>query len=126
MKGDTVLDPFGGLQTTTKASMLLGRHSIGYEIDKGLMGLISANIETAPTLNHLIEGRLLRHTNFTKNRDCKYYNSNLRCNVVTRYETDIRLQVIKSIDKTETTDHLQYNVDYKPLNNILITNQQKQ
>lgn len=119
MKGDTVLDPFGGLQTTTKASMLLGRHSIGYEIDKGLMGLISANIESVPTLNHLIEGRLLRHTNFTKNRDCKYHNSNLRCNVVTRYETDIRLQVIKSIDKAETTDHLQYNVEYEPLNNIM-------
>ena len=114
MKGDTVLDPFGGLQTTSKAAMLLGRHSVGYEIDKGLEGLIRANLESVPTLNHLEHGRLLRHIDFIKDRECKYHNSNLKCNVVTNYETDIRLQVIKSISRIEG-DNLEYQVEYEPL-----------
>ena len=114
MKGDTVLDPFGGLQTTSKAAMLLGRHSIGYEIDRGLEPLIRANIETVPTYNHLAHGRLLRHLDFIKNRECKYHNCNLNCNVVSNYETDIRLDVIKSIKNNEG-DSLQYTVSYEPL-----------
>ena len=114
MKDDTVLDPFGGLQTTTKAAMLLGRHSIGYELDKLLKPLIMVNLESAPSLNHLAHGRLLRHLDFIKNRECKYYNSNLNCNVVSNYETDIRLDVIKSIKNNEG-DSLQYTVSYEPL-----------
>ena len=114
MKGDKVLDPFGGLQTTTTAAMLLGRNSIGYEIDKGLEPLIRSNLESAPTLNHLIEGRLIRHREYSKQRECKHHNSNLKCNVVTSYETDIRLDVIKSIKNVEG-DNLQYQVTYEPL-----------
>jgi DNA modification methylase len=114
IKGDTVLDPFGGLQTTSKAAMLLGRHSIGYELDKLLKPLIMVNLESAPTFNHLAHGRLLRHLDFIKNRECKYYNSNLNCNVVTNYETDIRLDTIQSIKSVEG-DSLQYTVSYEPL-----------
>ena len=94
--------------------MLLGRHSIGYEIDRGLEPLIRANIETVPTYNHLAHGRLLRHLDFIKNRECKYYNSNLNCNVVTNYETDIRLDVIKDIQAVEGYN-LQYTVTYEPI-----------
>lgn len=115
-KGDKVCDPFNGLGTTTKAAMLLGRHSIGYEIDRGLEPLIRANIETVPTYNHLAHGRLLRHLDFIKNRECKYHNSNLNCNVVTNYETDIRLDVIKDLKEIEAVkDRLQYQVTYEPL-----------
>lgn len=114
MKGDTVLDPFGGLQTTTKAAMLLGRNSIGYELDKLLKPLIMVNLESSPTFNHLAHGRLLRHLDFIKNRECKYHNSNLNCNVVTNYETDIRLDVIKEIQAVEG-DNLQYTVTYEPI-----------
>ena len=114
MKGDTVLDPFGGLQTTSKAAMLLGRHSIGYELDKLLKPLIMVNLESAPTFNHIAHGRLLRHLDFIKNRECKYYNSNLNCNVVSNYETDIRLDVIKDIQAVEG-HNLQYTVTYEPI-----------
>ena len=114
MKGDTVLDPFGGLQTTSKAAMLLGRHSIGYELDKLLKPLIAINLESSPTFNYLTHGRLLRHLDFIKNRECKYQNSNLNCNVVTNYETDIRLDVIKDIQAVEG-DNLQYTVTYEPI-----------
>ena len=114
MKGDNVLDPFGGLQTTTKAAMLLGRNSIGYELDKLLKPLIMVNLESSPTFNHLAHGRLLRHLDFIKNRECKYHNSNLNCNVVTNYETDIRLDVIKDIQAVEG-DNLQYTVTYESI-----------
>lgn len=114
MKGDTVLDPFGGLQTTSKAAMLLGRNSVGYELDKLLKPLIMVNLESSPTFNHLAHGRLLRHLDFIKNRECKYYNSNLNCNVVSNYETDIRLDVIKDIQAVEG-DNLQYQVSYEPI-----------
>lgn len=114
MKGDTVLDPFGGLQTTSKAAMLLGRNSIGYELDKLLKPLIMVNLESSPTFNHLAHGRLLRHLDFIKNRECKYYNSNLNCNVVSNYETDIRLDVIKDIQAVEG-HNLQYTVTYESI-----------
>lgn len=39
-KGETVLDPFLGSGTTTKMAILLGRNSIGYEIDEKLRELI--------------------------------------------------------------------------------------
>lgn len=121
MKGDTVLDPFGGLQTTSKAAMLLGRNSVGYELDKLLKPLIMVNLESSPTFNHLAHGRLLRHLDFIKNRECKYHNSNLNCNVVTNYETDIRLDVIKDLKEIEAVkDRLQYQVTYEPL---ITTNQ---
>ena len=114
MKGDTVLDPFGGLQTTSKAAMLLGRNSVGYELDKLLKPLIMVNLESSPTYNHLAHGRLLRHLDFIKNRECKYHNSNLNCNVVTNYETDIRLDVIKDIQAVEG-HNLQYTVTYESI-----------
>jgi DNA modification methylase len=41
IRGDTVLDPFLGSGTTTKASMLSGRKSIGYETDQNLMPVIA-------------------------------------------------------------------------------------
>jgi site-specific DNA-methyltransferase (cytosine-N4-specific) len=40
IKGDTVLDPFLGSGTTTKAAMQCGRNSVGYETDEHLLPLI--------------------------------------------------------------------------------------
>ncbi len=42
IKGDTVLDPFLGSGTTTKAAMQNERNSIGYEIDASLLPLVKA------------------------------------------------------------------------------------
>jgi len=44
VKGDTVLDPFLGSGTTTKAAMLTGRNSVGYEADESLWPLIEKKI----------------------------------------------------------------------------------
>ncbi len=42
--GDTVLDPFLGSGTTTKAALDLGRNSIGYEINKNFLSAIKSKI----------------------------------------------------------------------------------
>ncbi len=116
IKGDKVLDPFGGLQTTSKAAMLLGRNSIGYELDKGLEPIITANLDNVQRLNSIQEGRLLAHREFSKSRECKYHNSILNCNVVSSNETDIRLDTIKEITKREGNDSkLQYTITYEPI-----------
>ena len=44
IKGDTVLDPFLGSGTTTKAAAQNYRNSIGYEIDGALLPLIKSNL----------------------------------------------------------------------------------
>ncbi len=43
IKDDTVLDPFLGSGTTTRAAMQSDRNSIGYEIDANLVPLLKAN-----------------------------------------------------------------------------------
>lgn len=42
--GDTVLDPFLGVGTTTKAAIKLNRNSIGYEIDETLLPVIKEKL----------------------------------------------------------------------------------
>ena len=42
--GDTILDPFAGTGTTLKAARLLGRNSIGYEINPDYESFIRAKI----------------------------------------------------------------------------------
>jgi len=47
VKGDTVLDPFLGSGTTTKAAMQNERNSIGYETDPNLLPTINKKIENS-------------------------------------------------------------------------------
>lgn len=47
VKGDTILDPFLGSGTTTKAAMQNDRNSVGYEIDPSLLPLIKANTDSS-------------------------------------------------------------------------------
>jgi len=43
--GETVLDPFLGSGTTSKAAILTGRNSIGYEINEDFLSVIKARLE---------------------------------------------------------------------------------
>ncbi len=42
--GETVLDPFLGSGTTTKVARMLGRNSIGYEINEDLIPVIKKKV----------------------------------------------------------------------------------
>jgi site-specific DNA-methyltransferase (cytosine-N4-specific) len=44
VKGDTILDPFLGSGTTTKAAMQNERNSIGYETDPNLLPILTMKI----------------------------------------------------------------------------------
>jgi len=60
VKGDTVLDPFLGSGTTTKAAMQNERNSVGYEIDESLLPLIKSNLgEQAETAEITVSKRKL-------------------------------------------------------------------
>ncbi len=45
--GDSILDPFLGTGTTTRAARMLGRNSTGYEIDEGLRALLKRELGDA-------------------------------------------------------------------------------
>ena len=47
IKGDTILDPFLGSGTTTKAAMQNERNSIGYETDQNLLPIINKKIDNS-------------------------------------------------------------------------------
>lgn len=46
--GETVLDPFLGSGTTSRAAMMLNRNSIGYEIDRELKHIIEKKLSQRP------------------------------------------------------------------------------
>lgn len=115
--GDTVLDPFLGLGTTVNAAALLGRNSIGFEIDKSL----PVDIWRPEEMNDVVSNRLERHRIFIdeyekkKNALLKYYNKNLDCRVMTKQETDIQLYYTSVISKKVDGDrsHISLDVEYR-------------
>ncbi|MEE8440868.1 MAG: site-specific DNA-methyltransferase, partial [Spirochaetia bacterium] len=67
--GDTVLDPFLGTGTTSAASLVAARNSIGYEIMGDLKDVISETMDrTAYVANQMILERFQRHQQFIDQR----------------------------------------------------------
>ena len=117
-QGDTVLDPFFGLGTTTIAALLTGRNSIGVDIDKALEPSIRENIESLQidALNNLIADRYNKHLEFVREREAmgkevKYENANIKCKVMTSQEVDIDLRYLNEIKHIEGST-LSYECSY--------------
>ena len=117
--GDTVLDPFMGMGTTMSASMLLGRNSIGFEIDRALEPSIRDFVEglNAETMNKLVRERIERHLSFITAReaagkDVKYSNRKLGCKVMTSQETDMALARPAGVSRVDG-DGLHYGCLYQ-------------
>lgn len=118
-KGDVVLDPFMGLGTTTMASILSERNSVGFEIDVLLKPLIkeiicSINLTKA---NSIIENRYIKHLSFIEDRlkqgkDVKYQNEFLQCKVMTKQETDLTFHYLKNISLCDEYEALIFESDY--------------
>lgn len=109
-RGDVVLDPFLGTGTTTQAAMLLGRDSIGYEIDENMLQVIQSNIKSMSVedMNKIIKARYDKHIEFVEERTkakggFKYTNEHLNCGVMTAQELDIKLNYVHSINQQHSS-----------------------
>ncbi|NLM74389.1 MAG: site-specific DNA-methyltransferase [Clostridiaceae bacterium] len=105
VKGDTVVDPFMGLGTTTLACMASNRNSIGVEINEEIAELAVKNIAaSANNLNGIIDSRINRHVEFIdslpadKRKRC-YKNIPHGFEVITKQETAIKIDRLASVDQ---------------------------
>ncbi|MFW9970802.1 MAG: DNA-methyltransferase [Candidatus Odinarchaeota archaeon] len=124
MYEDTVLDPFWGTGTTTIASMILGRNSIGYEINSEFKNIFKKDIQNLERLNLEINiNRIKRHINFIKKyrkkvKNIKYQSIHYKFPVITKQEINLMLYSIKKY--TEEGDkiylsHQKYDLNDKEI-----------
>lgn len=110
--GDVVLDPFLGTGTSSLAASILGRNSIGYEIDETFLGSFNLSMLKSKKYNQdYLNKRILAHNDFVinyKNKP-KHYNEIMDEPVITNQEKDIEFFLIEDIK----SDGLTYIVDYK-------------
>jgi len=102
VQGDTVLDPFTGTGTTNLAAALLGRNSIGYEIDETILKEYDNKIHNLISRSQIQNSeRLNRHVQYLKDykKQPKYFNQNIGLSVVTSQEKEIKLRYISKITK---------------------------
>lgn len=125
--GDTVVDPFYGLGTTTMAAMMSRRNSIGFEIEPSLSEVISDNIYgyDINSANKHISDRYNRHLAFMRERKddnkniYKYSNKFLKCPVVSAAEEYIRFYYLKNIEKEiDNSDMLKFKCFYNSQKNV--------
>lgn len=103
IEGDTVLDPFSGLGTTSLACIAAQRNSIGVDIDDSMIQITSNEIvKSKETLNKIIADRLEKHKAFinslsNEKLDNCYLNEPHGFKVKTRQEIDIAIKRINKI-----------------------------
>lgn len=119
--GDVVLDPFMGMGTTAVAAMLLGRNSVGFEVERGMGPAIEGFVGGfgVDVMRRLVRRRLESHAAFIEGRErsgkaVRHFNANLGCKVVTRQETDMDLVVPERIEGglSDGGEGLSYRVAY--------------
>lgn len=123
-KGDIVLDPFMGLGTTAQAAILLGRNSVGYDIDKTLQPLIRDTIMSFSVgdMNKVLRSRYDKHLVFVGERvsakgALKHMNSKIKCPVMTGQETGIEFNYLLGI-KQISTEPLSFVAEYEDISDI--------
>ena len=104
VRGDTVLDPFTGLGTTTFAAMSAQRNSIGYEIDETLRASIQLKMDTIVDFsNEQMKARLDKHRAFVEERiaaekPLKHTNLHYGFPVITKQEKDLVFNSLLSVE----------------------------
>jgi DNA modification methylase len=118
VKGDIILDPFVGTGTTSFASAISERNSIGLEIDENFKDIIFSNLDALPCKSYeLAKSRIENHLSFIreyihKKGETKHINSCYNFPVVTGQETKLSVSYIKNIEFNNNTffaSHCQYN-----------------
>lgn len=100
--GDTILDPFLGTGTTILASIVTGRNSVGVELEKNFLSLITKTINESVSMSKKIYSeRVYQHLNFIeergKDKDVKSKNKNYKFGCVSQQETDIEFYIVKDL-----------------------------
>lgn len=106
IQGDTVLDPFSGTGTTSRAAAASGRNSVGYEIESELNRTAESGLlNSMEELNVLIRKRIDDHSDFVgrevKNgRVFAHFNNHHGFPVMTKSERGIVLREIETISRS--------------------------
>ena len=117
LKGDRVLDPFLGTGTTMAAAMALGRHSLGYEKDPGLVPAIEASADAAVSAGkQFAHQRLIRHLTFVLDRmktkgPLKHHNPHYGFPVMTAQEKALMLNDPLAVHRSEKDP---FTITYDP------------
>lgn len=112
--GDTVLDPFWGTGTTTLASMICGRNSVGYEIEGGFKSAFEERLRNVKELSEKINKRRIEnHREFVeewkkKKGGFKYYAENYDFPVMTKQERKIQFYDISEIKSKDDSVKIAY------------------
>ena len=118
VKGDTVLDPFSGMATTSIACMLSERNSIGVEQAKDVcnMALDRMNIDLNKA-NQYLEDRIDRHNTLYADQDEQtlLWNNTMGIWVKTKQETDINIRLLDYMMLSEDG----YVCEYKDWNKTI-------
>lgn len=103
VKGDLVFDPFLGTGTTTVASIMSCRNSLGVEIVPEFNKVVSDKLNSLVKFsNNYIDNRLNAHKEFVKQRlstgkNFKYKNKKYNFPVVSKQEEDLYINKLESI-----------------------------
>ncbi len=118
VKGDVIFDPFVGTGTTSLASAISERNSIGLEIDINFQDIIFSKFNKLPSKSYeLAKSRIDQHLSFIKEYICKkgktkHRNNNYNFPVVTNQEKNISISYINTIDFNANiflANHCEYN-----------------
>ena len=109
VKGDTILDPFGGLSTSTIAAIASQRNSISVDIDPVFCEESKARVlNSLKFINSYIDKRIKGHEDYIsslpdeKKEKC-YFNEKMKCKVKTGQEVELIIERVNSI-KSEGDD----------------------
>lgn len=117
IKGDTVLDPFLGIGTTSYAAMAACRNSVGYEMEAGFRELIFLEADKIVSYsNEHIGKRIENHLDFVKekckkNYEFKHINKYYNFPVITQQEKEIIFDKLISFGKNDNVIEISYSDD---------------
>ncbi len=107
VKGDLILDPFLGTGTTTIASMVSARNSIGFEIDDTLEAIIAGATSDIPNVGNIYTAnRIKKHLDFIEsrkqaNKSIKHCNQYYGFPVIMSQERELYLNEILTLKKVK-------------------------